>query len=250
MSLLQKVVTNEHGAKPPRIVVYGEAGIGKTTFAASATKPLLIDLEGSADYIDVAKAKPKNYAAVLELIDAVINEEHEYKTLVIDSLDWLERLIHEDICTAVKAKTITEKTNAATGYGNGYILACNKFIDLRERLDIVRDKKHMSIILTAHTLVKKRDDPLDGDFDEYTLKLHEKFTGAAVEWADAVLLVKKKMISSEKSPNGKIQGETVLYAENMLGTKTKNRLGLPKEVPCNWNSFISAIGTNPFNNNN
>lgn len=89
MSLLQRVVTNEHGAKPPRIVVYGEAGIGKTTFAASATKPLLIDLEGSADYIDVAKAKPKNYAAVLELIDAVINEEHEYKTLVIDSLDWL-----------------------------------------------------------------------------------------------------------------------------------------------------------------
>jgi hypothetical protein len=251
MSLLQKVVTNEHGAKPPRIVVYGKEGVGKTPFAGNSTKAILMDLEGSADYYDFNKAKPKNFAACNQIIDALLNEEHDYKTLGLDTLDCLERFIHDEICISAKANSISDKSNGITAYGNGYILACNKFIAFRDKLDELRDKKNMSIILIAHTLIKSRSDPIDGDYEEHTIKLHDKFAAAAIEWADAVLLAKKKMINSDKSPNGKIESnETILYSSSMLGARTKNRLALPKEVPCNWNSFISAIGTNTFNNNN
>lgn len=250
MSFLKTNVTNEHNAKPPRIVVYGKAGIGKTTFAASSTKPLLIDLEGSADYLAVDKVKATNLQKVKETLLALQDEKHDYKTVVIDSLDWLERIIHEDICKQTGAKTITDKTNQTTAYGNGYIVAVNKFLDIRNMLDALRDSKNMSVILTAHSLVKTRNDPLDGDFDEHVLKMHEKTASAAVEWADAVLLIKKKSIESANAKSGRIEGETILVTSNTLGTTTKNRLHLPKEIPATWQNLLAAVGTNVFNPTN
>jgi AAA domain len=244
MNILQTAVHNTHSTKPPRIVVYGKPGIGKTTFAAGANKPLIIDLEGSADYIDVPKANPKNFAEFTQIIDALLAEQHDYKTLCIDTLDWLESMIHEDICKRVKAKTITDKHVAETAYGNGHILATNSFIDIRNKLDRLRIEKGMAIVLNAHTLVKKRNDPLDGDFDEHALKLHDKFAGAAVEWADAVLLLKQKTIQSDKTPNGLKEVGRVMYTSGILGTTTKNRLYLPETIPATWNDFINAINTN------
>jgi hypothetical protein len=244
MSILQQAVTSAHGTKPPRIVVYGKAGIGKTTFAAGANKPLIIDLEGSADYIDVPKATPKNFLEFVQIIDALITEQHDYKTLIIDTLDWLEAMIHDEICKRTKAKTISDKHIAETAYGNGHILATNYFLDIRNKLDRLRAEKGMAIVLNAHTLIKKRNDPLDGDFDEHSLKLHDKFSAAAVEWADAVLLIKKKTIQSDKSPNGIKEIGRIMITSGVLGTTTKNRLYLPDEIPATWNDFINAINTN------
>lgn len=244
MGILDTMVTNAHGTKPPRIVVYGKAGIGKTTFAASANKPLIIDLEGSADYIDVPKVHPKDFAAFIQVIDALLTEPHEFKTLCVDTLDWLEAMIHEEICRKVKAKTISDKHVAETAYGNGHILATNYFIDIRNKLDRLRIEKGMAIVLNAHTLIKKRNDPLDGDFDEHSLKLHDKFSAAAVEWADAVLLLKKKTIQSDKTPNGFKEAGRIMLSSGILGTTTKNRLYLPDEFPATWNDFINSINTN------
>lgn len=244
MSTLENMVTTEHAIKPPRVIVYGKPGVGKTTFACGTTKPLIIDLEGSADYIDVPKSHPETFEDVEVLLNALLNENHEFRTIVIDSLDWLEAKIHEYICTTYNAKSVNDKNNQATSYGQGNVLAANMFLGIRGKLQRLRDEKGCAIVLTAHTQIKSRNDPLDGEFDEHTLKMHDKIAAAAVEWADAVLLIKKKTIESSNAPSGKIEGGRILRTDGLIGTTTKNRLYLPPEVPANWSDFVNSINTN------
>src|ERR1043165_1550675 len=98
MNLLQKVQRGKQQA-PPRIEIYGTEGIGKSSFAASAPKPIFIQTEDGLSEIEcdkfpVAKSADEVVAALGELNTA----DHPYQTVVIDSLDWLERIIHTQVC--------------------------------------------------------------------------------------------------------------------------------------------------------
>ena len=81
--------------KPPRIVIYGPHGIGKNTFAASAPRPVLINLEdGHPSGIPIDSfPKASSFSEVMEAMTALYSEDHDFETLVIDSLDWLEPLV-------------------------------------------------------------------------------------------------------------------------------------------------------------
>jgi hypothetical protein len=76
--------------RSPKIVVVGQGKIGKTTFAAMAPNAIGILTEDGADAVDanafpLAASLPEVYAA----IDTLINQDHDFQTLFIDSLDWL-----------------------------------------------------------------------------------------------------------------------------------------------------------------
>ena len=80
---------------PPRTLIYGEHKLGKSTFASQAPAPIFIQTEDGLDAID-AKAFPlcKKWGDILEAVATLYQEQHEFKTLVIDSMDWAEKLAH------------------------------------------------------------------------------------------------------------------------------------------------------------
>lgn len=99
MNALASILT---GAKPGprRMLVYGTAGIGKSTFATCAPSPIVIQTEDGLGEIDCHKFPvASSLAAVPENLGALYAEDHPYRTVVIDSLDWLERLIWARVCT-------------------------------------------------------------------------------------------------------------------------------------------------------
>lgn len=245
MSVLARMVSNDQTMQPPVIVVYGTAGIGKTTFATGAPAPLVIDLEGGAKYIDVPKAYPKDFAELLALVDALVVEKHEYKTIVIDSLDWAEKLAIEELLKQTGAKSYMDKTNAATSYGQGKSTIVSKMQLLLEKLAKLHRERRCAIIITAHTKVTSADDPVDGAYSQHVLKTLIIEAGALfVEWSDAVLFMKRKLIASAHQPSGFIEGERVILTSNKIGTTSKNRLNLPQEIPATWDAFISSVNTN------
>ena len=92
MSLLQQIHSGQRYT-PPRVLVYGTEGIGKSTFAANAPKPIFIPTEDGLDQIECDSFPlAENLSAVTDALAALINEKHDYQSVVIDSLDWLERL--------------------------------------------------------------------------------------------------------------------------------------------------------------
>src|SRR5688572_16219699 len=92
-------IKRNSGIKPPRIVLYGVRGIGKTTFGASAPSPIFIRTEDGlagleVDTFDLATS----YQDVVQQIRHLIDAQHNYKTLVLDSMSVLEQLIWEHVC--------------------------------------------------------------------------------------------------------------------------------------------------------
>lgn len=109
-------ITRGKRLRAPKIVVYGPPKIGKSTFAASAPSAVGILTEEGLDNIDVA-AFPvaKTYEDVLAAITTLANDAHEFNSVFVDSLDWLEPLILGKICRENGVDNIEK-----IGYGKGY----------------------------------------------------------------------------------------------------------------------------------
>ena len=98
MSLLQKIHSGPRHM-PPRLMIHGTEGIGKSTTASQAPKPIFIQTEDGLGQIDCDSFPlAGSFGDVVKALSALYADKHDYQTVVIDSLDWLERLIWDDIC--------------------------------------------------------------------------------------------------------------------------------------------------------
>ena len=98
MSVLDKVLSKAK-MKPPIICLYGKGGIGKTTFASTMNSPIIVQCEDGIGKIECPHTGvAKTYGEFEEYLLALLNDPHEFKTVVVDSLDWLERLINDHVC--------------------------------------------------------------------------------------------------------------------------------------------------------
>ena len=109
--------------RAPKVVIAGPGKIGKTTFAASAPNAVGILTEDGADAVD-ASAFPlaSSLQQVYQTIGTLLKEEHDFNTVFIDSLDWLEPLVHAHVCEQNKWASIE-----APGYGKGYLAAADEW---------------------------------------------------------------------------------------------------------------------------
>ena len=168
MGMLEIIRTGRE-AKPPRIMIYGSEGVGNSTFAASAPNPIFIQTEDGLGEINCRKFPLANsLSEVLAELAALRDEPHEYLTVVIDSADWLERLIFDEVCKEFGVRSI-EKADG--GYGKGYTHALTHWRKVVNLLQELRDKRGMVVILVAHAKVERFEDPDHLTFAESALYL-------------------------------------------------------------------------------
>ena len=236
--------------KPPRLVIYGPGGVGKTTFSSLAPDNIFMKIEDGLEGIAATSQAVTSWGEVVDMVTALHEQDHKFKTLSVDSLDWLERLIHEQVCLEKQVSSIDD-----IGYGKGYMFAMEYWEKFLKGMTSLRDNKGMTVILLAHEKIKRFDDPMTDGYDRYMLKLHDKAAALVHEWADGVLFMKGKTIikSEEAGFNKKIKkgidGGIYLHTTETPSYQAKHRtnLALPDEFPVSkensWGDFIAAIGT-------
>lgn len=235
-------------AKAQKIIEYGPEGVGKTTLASQSPDPLFIDTEGSTNNMDVKRLdKPTSWSMLLQQIEWV-KQNRPCATLVIDTIDWAERLCIQHVCS-VHSKTGIEDF----GYGNGYTYVSEEFGKLLNRLqDLVDSGIH--VVLTAHAQIRKFEQPDEmGAYDRWELKLGKKTTSQTAplvkEWADAVLFCNYKTMSVSADGQGKKfkgqGGKRVIYTNHHPAWDAKNRFGLPDEVDMNYQNIANIFNTVP-----
>lgn len=226
--------------KPRRIMIYGVHGIGKSTFGAMAPSPIFVPTEDGISDIDVDSFPlAETYEAFLANLRTLATEDHDYQTVVIDSADWLERLIWADVCSQHKVKNIED-----IGYAKGYAFALSQWGEVLAALNYLRNAKSMAVVLIAHALIEKFDNPETESYDRYSPKLHKKASGVVQEWCDEVLFANYQTFTrSEDQGFGKDRniatgsGERILRCSERPAHVAKNRCGLPDEIALDWREY-------------
>lgn len=234
-------VTRGKIARPVRVVLYGPEGVGKSTFGAGAPKPIFLGAEDGTAQLDVARfPAPESWDDVLEAIRVLAHETHDYESLVVDSLDWIEPLIWKHVC-----KRDAQDNIEAYGYGKGYQVALDEWRRLLAGFEYLSRAKPMHIVLLAHSWIKPFKNPAGEDYDRYEMKLHAKAAGLMKEWVEAVLFTNWETFAKKdertKRVRGVSSGARLIYTERHAAYDAKNRYSLPEELPLSWSDFEAAV---------
>lgn len=234
-----------------RIFLYGVDKIGKSTFGAGAPSPIFIGTEDGTAELDVERfPEPRSIEDIGEAIDTLLNSAHDYKSLVIDTLDWMEPFIWRVTCAKgdPSSKDKGPKKNIEDfGFGKGYDRAVPEWRALLARLDALRVNRKMHIILLAHAHVKTFKNPLGDDFDRYEPKINVKASAVVKEWADAIMFAQHETGTVMKGEGafakarGISTGARYIYNKRTAGYDAGNRYGLPDKLPLNWDDFETAV---------
>jgi hypothetical protein len=241
-------------SKPPRILLYGVEGIGKSTFGSQAPKPIFIQTEDGLDEIDCARFPlARCYDDVVTALAELRTEAHDHESVVIDSLDWLERLVWDKLCAQHNVTSI-EKVDG--GYSKGYTHALSFWREVIDHLNALRNQRGMVVLLIAHSKVERFEDPESSPYDRYSPRLHKHAAALVSEWSDAVLFATRKMRTQSEDAGfnrkrtiahaiGKDGGERVLRCVGGPSCVAKNRYGITDELPLSWAAFINALTNQP-----
>lgn len=240
MSVLAKIKRGGEGL-PPRVILAGPEGIGKSTFAAEAPAPLFISQEDGLTGLDhVDRVYPANFGEILGLCDELARApKSDFQTLAIDTVDWLERSIHSYICTRDGKQGIEDY-----GYGKGYKVAEQELVGLLTKLDALRHGKKIGIILLSHVHIRTFSDPAGETWDRYEMKGHKGFTGILREWPDACLFATYEVFKQKERGENRertIGGERVIHTTWSPGWDAKNRLALPETLPLDYGAFAQSV---------
>ena len=249
-SNLMTQINKGRKAQPRRVMLYGTHGIGKSTFGAMADKPIFVPTEdGLADIDCESFPLAKSFGDIMAALESLYSSDHQYKTVVIDSLDWLERLIWAEVCGDESVENIEK-----IGYAKGYTFAVDKWRMVLGALDALRSDRGMTVVLIAHAKIEKFENPETVPYDRYSPRLHKLASALVQEWADEVLFATYKVHTvkvaegfNQAKHNGIGTGERIIRTVERPAHVAKNRLGLPEELPLDFRIYGAfARGENPF----
>jgi hypothetical protein len=228
--------------KPPRLLTYGTHGIGKTSLAQSFPSPVFLQTEESE--VDVPTfGLLRSYGDVFGALSALYTEQHDFRTVVLDSLDWLEPLVWAETCRLNNWANIE-----AVSFGKGYLAALDQWRALLDGFSALRDDKDMAIVLIAHCDIKRFESPETEPYDRYQIKLHSRASALIQEHVDGILFanyrvqtVKTDLGFNRKAVRGVGGGDRLLWTTERPAFIAKNRWNMPDSIPLSWDHLAACI---------
>ena len=250
---------------PNRYGFYAEVGFGKTSFAAYTPAPVFLMTRGETGLEKLIESSQvpetahlpemQTWEDLLAAIKMLRNEDHAYKTLVLDTANGAERLMHEFVCERDFGGDWGER--GFMGYMRGYDVALSEWRQFLNALDDLRQQRGMSIFFLLHSRIKTFKNPAGADYDRYAPEMHDKTWALTRGWLDCILFGNFEV--AVRGQNGKVADPTrkgkvsdvasrILYTNSDNPTfEAKNRLGLPAEIEMGstaseaWTQFTAAL---------
>lgn len=244
---------------PSRLVFHGQAGIGKSSFAAHAPSPLFLLSAGETGIhtlIDAGQVKETpsievhEWEQLLPLVEDLTTQEHSYKTLVIDTLDGMEKLGKSHVC-----RTMFNGDWSANGYASyaagDRALASGPWRELLVALDKLREIRRMAILCLAHTGIGNHKNPTGSDFNRYIPDMYKDTWAIAYGWCDICIYGYREIATFKEKGESKAKGRggdvRIMATQWDAAWDAKNRHGLPEEIEMGasgaeaWSNFMAAV---------
>ena len=260
MSFLSQVAKPE--AKAPMLTIVGSAGTGKTSLAGLFKNSLFVKLEDGTSVFESWDDEVK--PSVLDLTTSIdpLNDlknligelgksEHEFKTVVFDSITKLNLMLEAKIC---KDYNVTNVAEAAGGFHKGFIEVSSWHQRFIEWCDYLRKAKNIAILFLSHLdIIKIKNSPEEAsEYAVYGIDMYRKSAALYRNYSDGVYYLTKERFITGEETNKKGQttkfGRATESGNRILITSgdgktgyidAKDRYGLDPEIPV-------PHGTNPL----
>lgn len=220
---------------PPVVLLYGVDGIGKTSLAAEFPNPIYLATEGERPPSDVEMATPGTIESLGELLDVfgeLLTTEHDFKTVIVDSLDGLEPLVWRATCARLGINSIEE-----AGFGKGYVEADSEWGEYLSAIAALA-QSGLYVVQLAHPEIIRFDSPTTDPYSRYQPKLHKRANALVREKADVVafmnyrISIKEKEVARQtKVAHAEGGKERQVHLNEGAGFNAKNRYSMPDAVP-------------------
>jgi len=236
-----KEIRTDVKARPPAMVAYGLPGIGKTSFGAAMPGCVFL-IDDKEDGINTLKASglvaantpvlppAKTWRCVTGMLEAMLDPDHPYRFLIVDTIGGLERLCHEHVCNEQFGGEWGDKGFAS--YQKGYEVSLPYWRELLNAFDKLRLERGMGVVCLAHSIVRPFKNPAGEDYDRYAPDMHHKTWSVTHKWADVVLFLNYYVETTKDKgrPKGRGGRTRYMHTEYEAAFEAKNRHNLPPMI--------------------
>jgi hypothetical protein len=198
-----------------------------------------LDIEQGTSHLDVDRCEINTWKHLTDALE--VCKATDYKTIVIDSADWAERLCVEDLLATSKKTSIED-----FGFGKGWVMVAERMSRMLSSIDQLIDAGK-NVVLIAHSKIVRFEAPdALAAYDRYELKLSKQSSPLLKEFADELWFLRfKTKVSTSETGKGKGIGgkERILLTTHSAAYDAKTRSGLAEELPLEWASVAHLFET-------
>lgn len=228
--------------RPPRILFYGEQGMGKSTLAKEAGCIFIQTSDGLEGLGVDTFGMCETLEDVRKQLEFLLKEKHPYKAFCIDTLGGLERLLFSEICSELGLQYMTQASVKS------YPLAGKRMHELMDLISKVNAERKMFALLIGHSAITKFEDPTTSSYDRYSLNMNDKLGSYLMQEVDVVGFINQKVLIKEESAGFKGEitkakglSRYVFFEKSPAFYAKDHDYGLPSEIKLEKGKMWSAI---------
>lgn len=240
MALSLSSLRSSKSSNPPITILYGVDGIGKTSLAAEWPDPIYLPTAGERPPSDVDLPTPgeiETFGELLDIMGELITEDHDRKTVIIDSLDGLEHMVNAVTCARIGAASIDSNDKGSpAAFGRGIVETEVEWGEFMAGCRALTERG-IAVVLIAHPEIKRFDSPVTDPYDRYQLKLNKRAAALVREQSDLVaflnyrISIKTKEVAPKKDISHAEGGkERQIHVTEGAGFVAKNRYSMPDAI--------------------
>lgn len=229
MSFAKTIDKGPQVRRPLKWLIHSPPKVGKSHLAAGSSAPFFLDGERGSLEFDVHRRQVDFWGTLLDGLDYLENAQHPYRTVVLDTLDSLERcLMGYVVGNDDKATSIT---TVGGGFNKGWEQVAEEWHKLTERLDRLQERRGLNLLVLGHSKIERMTDPDTGaEWDRWTLGAHKKTVAVMSGWVDEILFLTRDVRTQGKRDKKGKGGTRLLHTAWSPGRIAGSRRNLPPVI--------------------